>query len=65
MANELDELVRSLSDSGLMTANDVRTFLSRLPDERRPQDAKQLVQELVRQKKLTKFQGQAVYGSSE
>lgn len=61
MANELDEVVRSLSDSTLMTAKEVSTFINGLPEDRRPQDAKQLVQEMIRQKKLTKFQGQAVF----
>jgi tRNA A-37 threonylcarbamoyl transferase component Bud32 len=61
MAIELDELVRSLSDSGLMTADEVRAFINALPDERRPADARQLVQEMLRQRKLTRFQAQAVY----
>ena len=64
MAMELDEFVHTLSNSGLMTAADVDKFISGLPDERRPKDTQQLVQELVRQKKLTKFQARAVYQKS-
>jgi serine/threonine protein kinase len=61
MAVELDEVIESLSKSGLMTAEDVNAFISALPDERQPSDAKQLIQEMVRQNRLTKFQAQAVY----
>lgn len=61
MGAELDELVRSLSDSGLMTAGEIEAFLRGLPDDRRPADGRQLMQEMVRQKRLTKFQAQAVY----
>jgi serine/threonine protein kinase len=61
MAVELEEVVRSLSKSGLMTADEVSLFISRLPEDRRPADARQLIQEMVRQHKLTKFQAQAVY----
>jgi hypothetical protein len=61
MAIELDEVVRSLSSSGLMTADEVSAFLKDLPQEGRPSDARGLIQEMVRQKKLTKFQAQAVF----
>jgi serine/threonine protein kinase len=61
MITELDELVRSISDSGLMTEKEVNAFIDGLPADRRPGDAQQLVQELVRHKRLTKFQAQAVY----
>ena len=61
MAIQLDELVHSLSNSGLMSADEIDAFINGLPQEKRPSDAKQLVQEMVRRKKLTKFQAQAAY----
>lgn len=61
MAMELDEAVRTLSDSGLMTADEVEDFIAGLPDDRRPGDAQGLLKEMLRQKRLTKFQAQAVY----
>jgi serine/threonine protein kinase len=61
MAVQLDKLVDSISHSGLMSADEIDAFINGLPPEKRPGDAKQLVQEMVRRKKLTKFQAQAVY----
>jgi len=61
MAATIDEVVRSLSDSGLMTAAEIEAFIKGLPAERRPSDARQLVQEMVRRKRLTEFQARAVY----
>lgn len=61
MAAQLDEVVRSLCDSGLMTAEEVEAFIKGLPSERQPRDARQLIEEMVRRKRLTKFQAQAVY----
>ena len=61
MAVELNELVRSLSDSGLMSADEIDAFINGLPEKDRPSDAEQLVREMVRRKKLTKFQAQAAY----
>ncbi len=58
---ELDEFVRALSDSGLITADEINAFIRGLPEERRPDDGRQLLQEMVRYKRLTKFQAQAVY----
>jgi len=61
MTVTLDKFVHSLSDSGLMTSEEVDAFIRGLPDERRPQDGRQLAKEMLRYKKLTKFQAQAVY----
>ena len=61
MAVELDELVRSLSDSGLISADEIDAFINGLPEQERPADAEQLVREMVRHKKLTKFQAQNAY----
>jgi serine/threonine protein kinase len=61
MAAQLDDVVRSLSKSSLMTDDEVSAFMNALPEARRPHDGRQLIQELVRKGKLTKFQAQAVY----
>ena len=61
MAVELNELVRSLSDSGLISADEMDAFINGLPEQERPADAEQLVREMVRHKKLTKFQAQNAY----
>ncbi|NUQ66543.1 MAG: serine/threonine protein kinase, partial [Pirellulales bacterium] len=61
MITEFDELVRSISDSGLMTEKEINAFVNGLPAARKPGDGQQLLQELVRSQKLTKFQAQAVY----
>ena len=61
MAVELNELVHSLSNSGLMSADEIDAFINGLPEKERPGDAEQLVREMVRRKKLTKFQAQAAY----
>ena len=61
MAVELDKLVRSLSDSKLMMADEIDAFINGLPEKERPSDAQQLLREMVRRKKLTKFQAQIAY----
>ena len=58
MTVTLDEFVRSLSDSGLFTSDEVDSFLRGLPPERQPGDARALAKEMLRYKKLTKFQAQ-------
>jgi len=61
MAITLDKFVHSLSESGLMTSEEVDAFLHGLPADRQPKDGKELAQEMLRRKRLTKFQAQAVY----
>jgi len=57
----LSQFVRSLTDSGLMTADQVRAFVEGLPPHKRPDDGAALARELVHRGKLTKFQAQAIY----
>ena len=57
----LSQFVKSLTASGLMSADEVSAFLDSLPDEKTPDDGAALARELVRQKKITKFQAQAIY----
>ena len=57
----LDRVIKSLADSGLMSREEVEAFLNVLPASSRPKDGKELAEALYRQKKLTRFQAQAVY----
>ena len=57
----LGQFKRSLIDSGLMTADEVEAFIDSLPSDIKPKDGKALAQILVKQKKLTKFQAQAIF----
>jgi len=61
MAVPLDKFVRSISDSGLMTVEEVEAFIRGLPADRQPDDARALAREMLRYKKLTRFQAQAAY----
>jgi len=61
MAVSLDEFIRSLSECGLMTAEEVHSFLSGLPPDKRPTTAEHLAREMVTLGKLTKYQAQAIY----
>jgi len=61
MPVSLDDFVRSLTGSGLLTADEVLASLKAFPGGRRPGSAAELAAELFRQKKLTKYQAQALY----
>ncbi|MHC4406198.1 MAG: protein kinase domain-containing protein, partial [Planctomycetota bacterium] len=61
MSVTLKQFIRSLSHSGIMTADEVESFLNGLPPDKKPQDARELAKELFRQKRLTRFQAQALY----
>ena len=57
----LEQFVQTLCNSGLMTKDDVNSFVSRLADGEKPKDGQELATMLFRQGKLTKFQAQTVY----
>lgn len=57
----LEQFVKQLTDSGLMSAAELEEIPAALPADRKPRDAQDLARELVRRKKLTKFQAEAVY----
>jgi eukaryotic-like serine/threonine-protein kinase len=61
MAMMLDEFVARLSGSTLMSVEEIRLFLDRVPLADCPPDGKRLAEQLVRAKHLTPFQAQAVY----
>jgi serine/threonine protein kinase/formylglycine-generating enzyme required for sulfatase activity len=61
MVTTFDEFVDSLVKCGLMSSNEVLSFLECLPLEDQPTTAEQLAQAMYRHGRLTKFQAQAVY----
>lgn len=57
----VENFLRHLSDSGLLTAEETNRLDAQIPKDKRSQDAKELARDLVRQNKLTQFQAQALY----
>lgn len=58
MGLPLEQFVRQLEDSGILAAETLQDFI---PPRASPKDAEELARELVRHKKLTKFQAEEVY----
>lgn len=58
MPVELEQFVKQLEETGILAADTLTGFL---PPHGNPQDAEELARELVRRKKLTKFQAAEVY----
>src|ERR1700746_3319622 len=54
----LEQFVKHLEDSGILAGDALKDFI---PPKAAPRDAEDLARELVRQKKLTKFQAETVY----
>ena len=54
----LEQFVKHLEDSGILAGETLKEFL---PPKSDPKDAEELARELVRQKKLTKFQAEQVW----
>lgn len=61
MAVSVDRFLKQLSDSGIFSSQDVLSLQAQIPSEKRHQDAHRLARELIRQKKLTPFQANALY----
>lgn len=57
----IDQFVHYLSDSGIMTADEVGVFQQSLPVAERPTNGKELAKQLVARKKLTRYQAEALY----
>ena len=55
----VDEFVQRITSSGLMTIEEVSTFVSTLPADKKPKTAEELARRMYRQGRLTKFQAQA------
>src|SRR4029077_6411459 len=58
MAVPLDQSVKHLEDSGILAGDTLKDFV---PPKASPKDAEELLRELLRQKKLTKFQAEQVW----
>jgi len=58
MAVPLEQFVKQLEDSGILAGDTLKDFI---PPKASPKDAEELARELVRKKKLTKFQAEEVY----
>lgn len=58
MAVPLDQFIKHLEDSGVLAAETLQDFI---PPKANPRDAEELARELVRTKKLTKFQAEEVW----
>lgn len=61
MAVTYEQFLQGLTQSGLMTADEVAAFLRELPPEKQTQNPRQLAGELVAGGRITKFQARAVY----
>ena len=61
MALSSEQFLNQVVASELLAQEYVAEFLSAFPDDRRPKDGEQLARELVRQKKLTKYQAEQIY----
>jgi len=58
MAVALEQFVKHLEDSGILAGDTLKNYI---PPKATPKDAEELARELVKQKKLTKFQAEEVY----
>ena len=58
MAVPLEQFVQQLEDSGILAGDTLKDFI---PPTASPKDAKELARELVRKKKLTKYQAEEAY----
>ena len=58
MAVPLEQFVKHLEDSGVLAGDTLKEFI---PPKASPKDAEELARELVRQKKLTKFQAEQLW----
>ncbi len=58
MSVPLEQIVKHLEDSGILAGDTLQDFI---PPKASPKDGQELLRELVRQRKLTKFQAQQVW----
>lgn len=61
MPVSVESFLKLLSDSGVLSSDDVQSLKAKVPPEKRAEDARQFARELVKQKKLTLFQADALY----
>jgi len=61
MALSVDEFVKMVVASGLLSADELRAVRSEMKDEKQRTDVQEFVRELVRQKKITAYQATNVF----
>ena len=61
MAISLEQLQSQIAASELLKKEEVSAFISAFPEDKRPKSAEELARELVRQKRLTKYQAEQIY----
>ena len=61
MALTLEQFSQQLTSSGLVSDDDLRSWIAAMPAEARPKDGQDCARELVRLKKLTKFQAEQIF----
>jgi serine/threonine protein kinase len=61
MAVNVEGFLKHLGDCGLLSSDDVLALRTKIPPEQHAEDAQSLAKELVRQKRLTLFQANALY----
>lgn len=61
MAVSVEDFLKILADTGILSADDITRLDSKIPPENRAQDAQDLARDLVRQNKLTLYQARALY----
>src|SRR5262249_20676872 len=61
MALSLEETIRRVTTSGLMSKDDIMAVVAALPADKQPADGEALAKLVVREKKLTAYQAQQTY----
>jgi serine/threonine protein kinase len=61
MALSNDQFLNQVVASELLAQQDILAVINAIPEDRRPKDGEQLARELVKQKKLTKYQAEQIY----
>ena len=61
MALTLEQFSQQLTSSGLASDDDLQNWIAAMPVEARPKDGQDCARELVRLKKLTKFQAEQIF----
>lgn len=61
MSVSVDSFLKHLTQSGILLSEDLLSLQGKIPAEKRQQDSQELARDLVRQKKLTLFQANALY----
>ena len=61
MPVSVENFLKSLADTGILSADELTRLDAKIPSDNRAQDAQELARDLVRQHKLTLFQARALY----